>query len=104
MTRQSAIFATFHVPTVHPVRAAKEVATIDHISRGRFGLNIVAGWNYKEIGMFGIEQREHTLFNLSRVDGVRNPGAGWKWRFHIGGRYFKLRNRAYGLRRRLRGA
>lgn len=59
VTHRSAIFATFHVPTVHPVRAAKEVATIDHISRGRFGLNIVAGWNYKEIGMFGIEQREH---------------------------------------------
>ena len=59
LTRNSAIFATFHVPTAHPVRAAKEVATIDHISGGRFGLNIVAGWNAKEIGMFGVEQREH---------------------------------------------
>lgn len=58
-TQSSAIFATFHVPTVHPVRAAKEVATIDHIARGRFGLNIVAGWNAKEIAMFGIDQREH---------------------------------------------
>src|SRR5690606_28299288 len=28
----------------------------------------------------GIEQRQHTLFNLSRVDGVRNAGSGWKWR------------------------
>lgn len=61
VTENSAIFATFHVPTVHPVRAAKEVATIDHISRGRFGLNIVAGWNYKEIGMFGVDQREHDM-------------------------------------------
>lgn len=59
VTDYSAIFATFHVPTVHPVRAAKEVATIDHISGGRFGLNIVAGWNYKEIAMFGLDQREH---------------------------------------------
>jgi len=59
VTKKIGVFATFHVPTVHPVRAAKEVATIDHISGGRFCLNIVAGWNEREIAMFGIEQREH---------------------------------------------
>jgi hypothetical protein len=41
------------------VRAAKEVATIDHISGGRFCLNLVAGWNEKEIAMFGAPQRDH---------------------------------------------
>ncbi len=61
LTEQISIFATFHVPTVHPIRAAKEVATIDHISNGRFGLNIVAGWNEREIGMFGIPQEEHDV-------------------------------------------
>lgn len=61
VTERIAVFATFHVPTVHPVRAAKEVATIDHISRGRFGLNIVAGWNEREIAMFGIPQKEHDV-------------------------------------------
>ncbi len=59
LTSRTAIFATFHVPTAHPVRAAKEIATIDHISGGRFGLNIVAGWNAQEIGMFGLAQLEH---------------------------------------------
>ena len=49
------------MPTVHPVRAAKEVATIDHISGGRFGLNIVAGWNEREIAMFGVPQKEHDV-------------------------------------------
>jgi alkanesulfonate monooxygenase SsuD/methylene tetrahydromethanopterin reductase-like flavin-dependent oxidoreductase (luciferase family) len=58
-TERIGIFATVHVPTVHPVRAAKEIATIDHISRGRFALNIVAGWNEPEIRMFGVSQREH---------------------------------------------
>src|SRR4051794_7673614 len=43
LTSRIQIFATVHIPTVHPVRAAKEAATIDHISDGRFGLNIVAG-------------------------------------------------------------
>lgn len=59
ITERISVFATFHVPTVHPVRAAKEVATIDHISNGRFGLNLVAGWNAGEIGMFGVPQKEH---------------------------------------------
>lgn len=58
-TERIGIFATVHVPTVHPVRAAKEIATVDHISRGRFALNIVAGWNEPEIRMFGVSQREH---------------------------------------------
>ena len=53
------MFATMQVPTVHPVRAAKEAATIDHISNGRFGINMVAGWNEGEIRMFGIPQRPH---------------------------------------------
>jgi FMNH2-dependent dimethyl sulfone monooxygenase len=53
------VFATSHVPTVHPVLAAKQATTIDHISGGRFGLNIVAGWNAPEIAMFGTVQREH---------------------------------------------
>ncbi|MBV9417164.1 MAG: LLM class flavin-dependent oxidoreductase, partial [Solirubrobacterales bacterium] len=59
LTTRIQVFATFHVPTVHPVMAAKMVATIDHISNGRFGLNIVAGWQPAEIAMFGSPQREH---------------------------------------------
>ncbi|VTU22839.1 Pyrimidine monooxygenase RutA [Variovorax sp. PBS-H4] len=59
MTKRSAIFATSHVPTIHPLMAAKQCATIDHISEGRFGLNVVAGWNKPELDMFGASMREH---------------------------------------------
>ncbi len=59
VTDRTQVFATFHVPTAHPVRVAKTIATIDHISGGRFGLNIVAGWNASEIEMFAGSQREH---------------------------------------------
>ena len=45
---------TVHVPLVHPLYAAKALATVDHISQGRAGLNIVCGWNPKEFGMFGV--------------------------------------------------
>ncbi|MBB4063861.1 LLM class flavin-dependent oxidoreductase [Gellertiella hungarica] len=53
-TEQIGLFMTVHVPLVHPLYAAKALATVDHISRGRAGLNIVCGWNPKEFGMFGV--------------------------------------------------
>jgi alkanesulfonate monooxygenase SsuD/methylene tetrahydromethanopterin reductase-like flavin-dependent oxidoreductase (luciferase family) len=59
LTRQIQVFATAHVPIWHPLLAAKLATTIDHVSGGRSGLNVVAGWNEAEFGMFGIEQRAH---------------------------------------------
>ena len=55
MTQNIAVFATVHVPMVHPVFAAKALTTVDHVSNGRAGLNIVCGWNPEEFGMFGLE-------------------------------------------------
>jgi alkanesulfonate monooxygenase SsuD/methylene tetrahydromethanopterin reductase-like flavin-dependent oxidoreductase (luciferase family) len=52
VTEQIALFTTSHLSTVHPLFAAKQAATIDHISGGRFGLNIICGWYGKEMGMF----------------------------------------------------
>ncbi|TCR91796.1 LLM class flavin-dependent oxidoreductase [Rhizobium sp. BK376] len=53
-TEQIGLFMTVHVPLLHPLYAAKSLATVDHISQGRAGLNIVCGWNPKEFGMFGV--------------------------------------------------
>jgi alkanesulfonate monooxygenase SsuD/methylene tetrahydromethanopterin reductase-like flavin-dependent oxidoreductase (luciferase family) len=58
-TTYSAIIATSHAPTVHPLIVAKQSATIDHISGGRFGLNVVGGWNRPEFDMFGLTLAEH---------------------------------------------
>jgi len=58
-TRRIQVFATFHVPLAHPVLAAKMVTTADHVSGGRFGLNIVAGWYAAELQMFGLTQKDH---------------------------------------------
>ena len=58
-TTYPAIFATSHVPTVHPIMAAKQGAAIDHISNGRFVLNVVTGWNLPEIEMFGVDMLDH---------------------------------------------
>jgi alkanesulfonate monooxygenase SsuD/methylene tetrahydromethanopterin reductase-like flavin-dependent oxidoreductase (luciferase family) len=59
-TDQITVFATVHTGFNHPIIAAKQCATADHIGHGRFGLNIVCGWNRYEYEMFGIElPKEH---------------------------------------------
>lgn len=58
-TEEIQIFSTCHVNFFHPVVAAKMGATVDHISGGRWGINVVAGWNPTEYDMFGMELAEH---------------------------------------------
>jgi dimethylsulfone monooxygenase len=59
LTKNIMVAATSHLPTVHPLVAAKAATTIDHISGGRFALNLVMGWFTPEMEMFGAPQREH---------------------------------------------
>ena len=58
VTERIAVFSTVHVPMVHPVHAAKALSTVDHISGGRAGVNIVCGWNPEEFAMFGLPMIE----------------------------------------------
>ena len=58
-TQRINVFATVHVPLNHPVVAAKQMATADHIGQGRFGVNVVCGWNDDEFRMFGVTKKEH---------------------------------------------
>jgi alkanesulfonate monooxygenase SsuD/methylene tetrahydromethanopterin reductase-like flavin-dependent oxidoreductase (luciferase family) len=53
-TQRINVFATVHTAFIHPVVAAKQLATADQLGRGRLGLNIVAGWNKPEYDAFGI--------------------------------------------------
>jgi dimethylsulfone monooxygenase len=59
VTKQIAVLSTVHVPVHHPVLTAKLASTIDHISCGRFGLNIVCGWYKPEMEMFGRDISAH---------------------------------------------
>jgi alkanesulfonate monooxygenase SsuD/methylene tetrahydromethanopterin reductase-like flavin-dependent oxidoreductase (luciferase family) len=58
-TRHMTVFGTIHVPMIHPIVAAKQIATADHVGHGRFGLNMVCGWNQDEFEMFGVAPDEH---------------------------------------------
>ena len=58
-TAKAGVISTSHVSINHPIVAAKQSTVIDHISNGRYTLNIVTGWNKPEIDMFGTELRPH---------------------------------------------
>lgn len=48
------LFASVALPTLHPAMVARMASTIDDISDGRFGINIVSGWNQSEYAQMGV--------------------------------------------------
>ena len=92
-TRNPSVLATQHVPTIHPIVAAKQAATVDQISGGRYGINIVCGWFTPEMEMFGGKMMEHdTRYDYAQewVDVVRRL---WKEEdyFDFEGRFFHIK-------------
>jgi FMNH2-dependent dimethyl sulfone monooxygenase len=90
-TERITVFGTVHAPLFHPLIAAKEMVTADQIGDGRFGLNLVAGWNEGEFQMFGVAQREHEeryAFAQEWIDVIKRAWSGEE--FDFDGRYFKL--------------
>jgi alkanesulfonate monooxygenase SsuD/methylene tetrahydromethanopterin reductase-like flavin-dependent oxidoreductase (luciferase family) len=92
-TERIMVFSTSHVPTVHPIVAAKQCVTVDHISNGRFGLNLVMGWFTPEMEMFGAAQREHDeryAFGGEWIGVVKRLWTDEK-AFDFDGKYFRIR-------------
>lgn len=63
LTKRICVFSTIHVPLVTPAFAAKALATIDHITHGRAGLNIVCGWNQDEFDLHGVTIEQDTRYD-----------------------------------------
>src|ERR687886_350617 len=81
-----AVRPTFHQPAMLP----KQAASIDRISNGRLGLNVVSSWWKDEARRYGVQFDEHddryarTAEWLEVIDGVwREP------RFTHRGRYYQ---------------
>jgi len=92
-TSKITVFGTVHAPLFNPIIAAKEMVTADQIGQGRFGLNLVAGWNEGEFEMFGVAQRGHDdryEYAQEWMDTVKRawsePGP-----FDVDGKYLQLR-------------
>jgi alkanesulfonate monooxygenase SsuD/methylene tetrahydromethanopterin reductase-like flavin-dependent oxidoreductase (luciferase family) len=91
-TKRITVFGTVHAPLFNPIIAAKEFVTADHVSGGRFGLNLVAGWNEGEFEMFGVEQRDHeTRYEFAQewLDVIKRAWAEAD-EFNFNGRFFQL--------------
>jgi len=93
LTRNPAVFATIHVPTMHPVLATKQATTIDHVGGGRFTLNVVTGWNKPEIELFGspllahaerYEMAEEWIALMKRLWSADEP-------FDFDGRFYSIK-------------
>ncbi|MGA7262740.1 MAG: LLM class flavin-dependent oxidoreductase [Stellaceae bacterium] len=91
-TEQLTVFGTVHAPLISPLIAAKEFVTTDHIGEGRFGLNVVCGWNEGEFEMFGATLREHEARYEYAQEWLDIVKLAWSPResFDFGGHFFKL--------------
>jgi FMNH2-dependent dimethyl sulfone monooxygenase len=94
-TRNITVFATIHTAANHPVVVAKQLATLDQISGGRIGLNIVAGWNkpeYEALGLTLPDDHEtryayaQEWFDIVKALWARTEPFDWN------GAFFKLKN------------
>ena len=73
--------------------AAKEFVTADHIGEGRFGLNLVCGWNEGEFEMFGATLRDHEARYDYAQEWLDIVKLAWSPRedFEFDGRFFQLK-------------
>ena len=98
-TEKVTVFSTVHTAFTHPIVAAKQCATIDQIGHGRFGLNIVCGWNKPEYDMFGLPlPTEHGVryaYGQEWWDIVRNVWTSER-AFDYHGKYFNVQG-VHGL-------
>ncbi len=97
-TKRMTVFGTVHAPLFHPLIAAKEFVTADHIGEGRVGVNIVVGWNEGEFDMFGVKQREHDARYDYAQEWIDIVKQAWSrdGTFDFDGRFLQLKGaRAY---------
>jgi len=91
-TKNPAVFSTSHVLTVHPIMVAKQATTIDHITGGRFALNVVTGWHRPEMEMFGAPLMAHDDRYALAVEWLEVIKRLWtaEEEFDYEGKHFKI--------------
>jgi pyrimidine oxygenase len=92
-TSRVRILCTMHTMAYHPAVAAKILATIDQISNGRVGMNIVAGSNPVDHGQMGIwkENIDHNQLYDVATEWITVAKRLWtEERVDYEGKYYKL--------------
>jgi FMNH2-dependent dimethyl sulfone monooxygenase len=92
-TKDICVCGTLHVAFHNPIFAAKQMVTADHIGQGRFGLNIVSGWNHGEFAMFGIDLKDHDTRYAYTEEWVNIVKRVWSETepFDFDGKFFQLK-------------
>jgi FMNH2-dependent dimethyl sulfone monooxygenase len=76
-----------------PALVAKEAATIDHISNGRFTLNVVSAWWESEARQYGATWIEHDERYARTEEFLAVLKGMWtKDEFSLAGRYYTIKN------------
>jgi alkanesulfonate monooxygenase SsuD/methylene tetrahydromethanopterin reductase-like flavin-dependent oxidoreductase (luciferase family) len=90
-TKRLTVFGTVHAPLFPPLIAAKQMVTADHVGQGRFGLNVVCGWNEDEFEMFGVDAKDHAGRYRQGQEWLDVLRAAWtKDDFDFHGEFFDL--------------
>ncbi len=95
VTSHIQIFSTVHVPVFNPVVAAKMGASLDHIGGGRWGINIVSGWNRAEFDMMGIKMLDHAARYERSEDFIKILKGLWTeppGTFNYSSQHYQVRN------------
>ena len=93
-TQAISAFCTLHVSFISPIFAAKQMVTADHVGKGRFGVNVVSGWNEGEFAMFGQSLFEHDERYAYTQEWLDIAGRVWSEEqpFTYDGKYFHLKD------------
>ncbi|QGY01925.1 LLM class flavin-dependent oxidoreductase [Methylobacterium mesophilicum SR1.6/6] len=94
VTSRILLISTIHIlyGPWHPLHLAKFAASLDHISKGRFGLNVVTGYAPREPRMFGMTQIEHDerYMRSAEFAGMLERLWGASENVTVDGRYWRL--------------
>ena len=93
VTKRVKIWCTVHTLLHNPVVVAKMMATLDHVSNGRAGMNIVAGaykGEFEQMGMWRDDLDHDQRYDLSRewIEAIKRLWTEPRVDFH--GKYFDL--------------
>lgn len=76
-----------------PVLAAKQLATIDHLTRGRIAINVVSGWFRAEFDAIGEEWPEHDERYVRSEEFIRTLKGIWTQdNFSFEGKYYQFKD------------
>ncbi|KAF4483130.1 FMNH(2)-dependent dimethylsulfone monooxygenase [Colletotrichum fructicola Nara gc5] len=81
VTRSILLISTMHVlySPLHPLHIAKYGATLDHVAKGRWGINVVTGHRAVEHEMFGRQRIEHDKRLWGETENLSYKGRVSPW-------------------------